>query len=80
MDKPGTSWGWWKHFWISLVCALLLVLVFTFLGGIEIEGVEYYPITWYPLRYTECCLHVYTSLGLWASEKFCSLGQFFLKN
>jgi len=42
---------WWPCFLSRLVCFLLLVLVyFTFFCGIEIEGVEYYPFTWYPLR------------------------------
>jgi len=42
---------WWPCLLSRLVCFLLLVLVyFTFFCGIEIEGVEYYPFTWYPLR------------------------------
>ena len=45
--------------WRSLVCAtlLLILVVFTFLGALEIEGVTYYPITWYPLRYLTEIFH-----------------------
>ena len=45
--------GRFTSYWRSLVCAtlLLILVVFTFLGALEIEGVTYYPITWYPLRY-----------------------------
>ena len=32
---------------------LLFVLAFTFLCGLEIEQDLYYPITWYPLRYSD---------------------------
>jgi len=50
-DDETVEEAWWPRFLTRLVCAILLGLVyFTFCCGIEIEGVEYYPCTWYPLR------------------------------
>merc|ERR1719319_150924 len=46
--------AWWPGFLTRLVCAILLGLVFfTFCCGIEVQGVEYSPFTWYPLRYVK---------------------------
>jgi len=45
-----TSSRWWSLFRVAGSMVLCLLL-FTFLGGLELDHAVYYPVTWYPLRW-----------------------------
>ena len=40
----------WRSLFRGVLVMVVMFLSFTFLGGIEIDGDVYYPVTWYSLR------------------------------
>jgi len=41
----------WRSMFRAMGSMVLVLLIFTFLGGLELDHAVYYPVTWYPLRW-----------------------------